>query len=280
MRGFFGAVPIKEGLIRARQFPALLLIVFSGAGCLSGKSTILTPLGIVEMEPEKLPAETTKLALARTVVILDLFDTEPIAAEFDSLIEATVREAGFTIVPREEMDNILDGAIEKVNGKYDAITGKPDSATQAAVRRVTFEALRSQFDTEAVLFPTIEKVSIEFTKGTVKWLGASECIPMRWYMPGCGPYKGVTEASALFVTIMDTDGEVVFRNGGGIQLLRKLGTSLSEGWNSGLGGGTRGTVVPRDKLFIDKQLNIDAVKIALYPLCRHEATAEAICSIP
>jgi hypothetical protein len=215
------------------------------------------------MEPDRFHANTTTLALASTSVLADLEDMDPVKTEFDSLIEAMIREAGFTVVLAGELDNTH--VTELVGEATDTATGEPDSARITAARNLMSRELRSKFNADAMLIPTLEVIAVEFTKGRVRWLGASECIPMRWYMPGCGPYEGTTEALVLFVTIIDMDGVVVFRNGGGIQLLRKMPPTLGAGVGLATGG-TKLPLVPRDKLFVDKERNVEAVRTALGPL--------------
>ncbi len=248
---------------------AILFLAVAGVAC-AGKSAILTPMGIVEAESGHLSQGATKIALARTVVGWDLAESDAVKAEFDSIVEATLRGAGFVVVPASDLESVYASVSRQASDSVNARPNTPDSVKAEIFRRHLVEHLSDKFDVDAVLFPTIEVITVQFTKGTVKWLGASECVLMRWYMPGCGPYKGAVEAATFFATVVDSDNAVVFRNGGGIQLLRKIGTSVREGFEA-TGEGTAGTWVPREKLFVDAQRNTEAVKTALGPLVEPRA---------
>ena len=87
---------------------ATFTVAIAVTGC-AGKSTILTPLRLVPLEPMRVVAETTTLALAPTEIMFELENAEPVRAEFDSIIEAAVRDAGFAVLPPSTADSTPSG---------------------------------------------------------------------------------------------------------------------------------------------------------------------------
>ena len=73
-------------------------------GCYSGYQ-IENPFVVPQ---EGFGARVTRLALAPTLLLSPIEDASPVALEFDSLIEATVREASFTLVPAREWSAVLE----------------------------------------------------------------------------------------------------------------------------------------------------------------------------
>ena len=236
---------------RVGWLPAALVMFLATEGCATPKVgyVIENPFRIT---PEEFHAKTTTIALARSSVFVDLDDMEPVRAEFDSLIEATVREAGFLVVSAGEFGEILERGIEGARPPPGVLPSgsrwrvyHPDSlrarnaespsrdanvpasgavdfghtARVRAVRQLVVEEVRSKFNADAVLFPTIEAVPVEVYLATkAAWLGTSECVkraPIRLF--GCGNYRWIVTLPglSLFVTIQDMDGAVMFRNGGG-----------------------------------------------------------------
>lgn len=251
---------------RVGWLPAALVMFLATEGCAPKVGYVIeNPFRIT---PKEFHATTNTIALARSSVFVELDDMESVRAEFDSLIEATVREAGFLVVSAGEFGEILERGIEPARGAVDF----EHTARIRAVRQLVVEEVRSKFNADAVLFPTIEAVPVEVDSATkAAWLGTSECVkraPIRLF--GCGNYRWIVTLPGLsvFVTIQDMDGAVMFRNGGGIQLLATPNFGWRENFDLFFTGETTVNLnmVPRDKLFVDKERNIEAVKFALAPL--------------
>jgi hypothetical protein len=237
----------------------MFVIVFVGAAC-AKKSTILTPLDIVQMSSGEFHADATTIALASTVVVAEMEDMEPVTVEFDSLIETSLREAGFSVVPAREFSQLLEKAANQVGGVYDPETGEPDREKIRTIQGLAIGELRSRFEPDAVLYPTIEVVVVEFDGNKVRWLGTDECATtgdLKLFGCGTGMPGASLPALTLFVTIRDMDGSIIFRNGGGIQLQTKYKAQFG-GWSA--------RQVPRDELFVDKERSMAAVTIALNPI--------------
>ncbi len=251
-----------------------LLLVALVTACLAGEGCTTKPGYVIEnpfrITPDEFHAKTTTIALTRSIALVDLGDMEPVGAEFDSLIEATVRDAGFRVVPARELDEILERAIGQVGELLDPETGQPDTARVQTVHQLVRERLLdSGSDADAVLLPTIELIAVDIDDDTkARWLGTSECVrraPIRLF--GCGSMKwnGRLPALSIFVTILDMDGAVMFRNGGGIQVFATAKISAGRAFANMFAGLPYADVdrVPREKLFVDKERNIAAVKFAL-----------------
>lgn len=237
-----------------RQPLAIPFLVYIATAC-SGSSAVRGDLGLVTIEPAAFRASTGTIALASTrVMVRDIYDLHDVIAEFDSLVEARFRAGGFSVLRAARFDETVERITEEIGGVYDPKTGERDGAKVQMVYRRALEELRKEIDPDALIIPTIEVVQIEIDNTTsAEWLGTSECVdPPRIQLFGnCGSarYSGRLPALAFFVTIFDMDAAVVFRNGGGLQILE--------------GPGGR---VPRILLFADKERNAASVRLALNPL--------------
>lgn len=242
-------------MFRALQLLAILGLVYAAAACSTGTSAVVSDLGFVGIEPEEFRAKKGKIILASTTVLVNLQDTGPVEAEYDSLVEASFLAAGFSVVRAAEFDDIIERVTEQVGGVFDPNTGETDSAKVRTVYQQAIKEIRDKINPDAVIVPTIEAVAVGFSQTSkIKWLGTSECLsPAVAKVFGlCAPkdYSGQLSALAFFVTIFDMNAAVMFRNGGGIQILQKHYPLRR---------------VPRHELFADKKRNIAAVKIALDP---------------
>ncbi len=242
----------------------------------TGCATAAKP-GYVITNPYRITAEvfhanTTTIALTRSADVVGLENIAPVLAVFDSLLETSMRQFGFTVVSADEFDEIAAGVMGEVGDVVGRQMGQPDTARIRTLWRRIREEIRTGHDVDAVLFPTLEIVPVEVEAATrAAWLGASECVrraPIRLF--GCGQDKwtATLPGLALLVTIVDMDGDVVFRNGGGIQLLATPRIGLGKAFSLyNRGGGTVNIkVVPRDELFADAAKTAAAVAFALQPL--------------
>lgn len=239
------------GLRRPLTLPFLICIA---AAC-SGSSAVRGDLGLVTIEPADFRTSTGTLALASTrVMVRDIYDLDHVIAEFDSLVEAKFRAGGFSVVRAARFDETVERVTEEIGGVYDPKTGERDEGKVQMVYRRALANLRKEIDPDVLIIPTIEVVQIEIDKtNKAEWLGTSECVdPPRIQLFGnCGSarFSGRLPALAFFVTIFDMEADVVFRNGGGLQILE--------------GPGGR---VPRIRLFADKERNAASVGLAVDPL--------------
>jgi len=240
-------------MFSVRQLFTVLVLVYMASAC-SASSVVVSDLGLVTIEPAEFRARTGTIALASTRVMVNILDKESVRAEFDSLVEAAFRVEGFSVVRAARFDESVERVTEEMGGVYDPRTGEPDSAKVRLVYQRALEEIRDEIDPDALIIPTIEVVAVRVNDAArVEWLGASECIdpPLIQIFGSCGTVKfsGTVPTLGFFVTVFDMDAAVMFRNGGGVQILERPGGR-----------------VPRDELFAEKERNADAVGIAVDPL--------------
>ena len=147
----------------------------------------------------------------------------------------------------------------------DPVTGKRDETKFKTVREHALRELSTKFKADAVLYPNIRAGTARFAGGQANWDGASESLsPTEGFMGMLmvGQFQGTTGALSLIVTIENIHGVDAYVNGGGIQLISKL-------------SGGKFVPVPRSQLFADEKRIAAAVNIALGPLARNPAPAEA-----
>ncbi len=231
----------------------ILVLVPIAAAC-GTSSVVVSDLNLVPMDAEEFRASTRTIALATTRVMVDISDEEGVKAEFDSLVEATFRSGGFSVVRAGDFDESLDRVTEEMGGVYDPKTGEADSAKVRMVYQRVLGEIRDELGPDVLIIPTIEVVAVRVNNtAKAEWLNASECIepPLIQVFGSCGTaqYSGTLPALSFFLTVFDMEGTILFRNGGGIQILERPGGR-----------------VPRDELFADEDRNVDAVGTAVDPL--------------
>lgn len=170
---------------------------------------------------------------------------------FDALIETSLREAGFSIVPSREVAGVWRRVVDETGATADSETGEMDRATfEAVAERVRLE-LQRKFSVDGVLYPIIRVVRAEYGGGWVAWDGAREptSVDGSW---GVGSHlgRGTVGALSLFVTIEDAKGALVYLGRGGIQVLSKI-------------SGSTFVPVPLNELLAGEERNRASVDLAL-----------------
>lgn len=197
------------------------------------------------------------IALAPIVVLANPEDPEPVKAKFESLIEARLREAGFSVVPSREVGTTWKRMSDLVGGIFDPVTGQRDESKFKTVREHVLRELNAKLNVDALLHPRIQPVTARLFSGffsvEAKWHGASESVSSFCVY-------GSARALSLFVTIEDVHGVNLYVNAGGIQLLEtcKVGQGI--------------VPVPRHELFANEERNGASVSIALGPLIQRPAS--------
>lgn len=195
------------------------------------------------------------LAVAPVVIPDGLPDPAPVTNTFASLIDETLRRHGFSVVRPQEYEKtwltIAGG------GFIDSTTGERDEVAMTRAMIRTLESLGADFDIEGILFPSIVVVEAPFGAGSAAWDGVEQRVETGDAMTRffAGSQRGVIDALSLKVTIRSPEGDAVFVNLGGIEVLSKM-------------VGKEFTTVPRQELFTDEERNRKAVETALKPLAR------------
>lgn len=245
-------------MLRQSLLTAALATTLIGGGCAT-----TAPYNPFKIAQEEFYGKIKTIALAPVGVPRDLEDPDQVKAKFEPLIEAKLREAGFTVVPSRETAGIFEKMNKQVGGMFDPVTGKRDEAKFKTLREHTLRELESKFKADAVLYPNIRAGIANFAGGQANWDGASESLATTagfWGQLGVGQFRGTTGALSLIVTIENIHGVDAYVNAGGIQLISKL-------------SGGNFVRVPRSQLFADEARNTAAANIALGPLVRTPAAA-------
>jgi hypothetical protein len=244
--------------------PSLLAVTLAFA-LVSGGCVTTPPYDPFKVPREEIYSKIKTIALAPVGIPGNIQDPDAVKAKFEALIEAKLREAGFTIVPSRETAGIWDRMNKQLGGMFDPVTGKRDETKFKSVREHFLREVETKFKADAVLHPNIRTVMARFAGGQANWDGVSESLsPTEGFMGmlSVGQFQGTVGALSLVVTIENIHGVDAYVNGGGIQLVSKLS------------GGKFIPVLP-GLLLTNEARNTAAANIALEPLVKTPAPAEA-----
>ncbi|MCI0595406.1 MAG: hypothetical protein L0Z48_02565 [candidate division Zixibacteria bacterium] len=182
--------------------------------------------------------------------------SDSVKAQFESLLSAELRGAGFTIIPSEEQETLWKALSDSMGGMYDPNTGKADTVKAKAVWEQTYRQLQAKFGVDAVLFPEIDIVLAKLDNEKAKWDGTSEHVQKKafWKRMLGVTHFGTIRALSFVVSLKDNGYTSLYVNAGGIQTLDKVRAT----------GGFE--AVPQEELFAKEERNIKAVRLALDPL--------------
>jgi len=241
-------------MLRQSLSTIALVATLFGAGCV----TAPPPYNPFKVPEQGFRDRFKTVAMAPVAVPGDLAEPDPVKAKFASLVEAKLREAGFTVVSSKETLDLFQNMSKQLGGIFDPVTGKRDEAKFKAAREHTLRELGTKFKAEAVVYSTIFAGPARFGGGTAHWNGASESITMaQGFLASfqVNNLSGTTRALSLGVSIEDINGTDLYANAGGIQLAAKY-------------SGGQFNAVPRDQLFLDEGRNAASVTVALEPLVK------------
>jgi hypothetical protein len=226
--------------------PALLAFSLATSGCAAKVQDV--PFVV---PPEEFYRRIHTIAVVPVSLPRYLGDAGGARARFDALIETSLREAGFSIVPARGVARVWSRVMDEIGVIPDPDTGEMDRATfESVAQRLRLE-LRRGFSADGVLFPSIRVVRVEYGGGWAAWDGAREPISIdgSW---GVGSHlsRGTVGALSLFVTVEDASGAAVYLGRGGIQVLSRI-------------SGSKFVTVPVKDLLAREERNRAAVDLAL-----------------
>jgi hypothetical protein len=245
----------RQSLLKAVLTTALIV-----AGCAT-----TTPYNPFKIPAEEIHSNFKTIALSPVAVPGDIEDPNPIKAKFESLIQAKLREAGFSVVPSAESAEIFSNMNKQLGGIFDPVTGQRDETKFKAAKEHALRELSTKFKADAVLYSRISAGTARFSGGKASWGGTSESVSMTEGFLGAlqvGQLRGNTTALSLVVSIENINGGVAYVNTGGIQLAAKI-------------SGGQFVPVPRNQLFASEERVAAAVNYAFAPLVRSPAPAGA-----
>ena len=227
-------------------------LVFVAAGCATR-----TPYNPFKVSRETFFGHTKTIAMTPFMLPSDLENPEPVRTEFESLIEAKLRSAGFSVVASGDYADIWKRVTEQMGGYFDPVTGKQDEAKFKAAQEHARREIATKSSADALVHAGFTVVGAAFASGTAQWNGTSEPVGTGGFwaqlLGNLGGLQGKIPALSLLVIIEDVNGAEEYANAGGVQLLSKVSYG-------------KFVPVPRDALFADKARNAAAVSIALDPL--------------
>ena len=228
---------------------AMIVLGAVAAGCAT------TPYNPFHVSRDEIFRRVKTVAVATVRVSADLSDADQTRAEFQNMIADELKAEGFQVVPATEYDQIFKRLRDEISGFFDPKTGKADEEKIKKVHDLCRRELTAKFQTDAILYPAIVVVSANFYEQTASWNGVTETATAGNWLQRMfsGGYTGKIPALSLWVWLKDMNGEVLYANGGGLQLISKMSV--------------KGFVdVPVQELLVDPKIKSRSVEIAFAPL--------------
>ena len=188
-----------------------------------------------EYDPFVVPAErvypaTENIVLAPVVPPPGVEVSMAAAARIDSVVEQQLTEAGFRVVPAAEYGQIWDRILQQMGGFFDPLTGERDEGKFAAARRELLAELQGRFDTQVVMYAELEMVDAFVDNGLAEWDGITHRIGRNNTIASQfrgsferGEYAdrddGIVSAISLVLAVDGADGEEMYRNFGGLEVV-------------------------------------------------------------
>ena len=197
------------------------------------------------------------LAVAPVEIPPGLPDSAPVLEEFSSLLDEVLRRYGYSVIRPQNYTATWNKIAAEMGDFGIPGSGERDEVEVSRAMFRTMADLGAGFELDGVLFPYIVVVEAAFGAGRAVWDGAEQKIEMAGAMESffSGSQRGVVGALSLKLSIRDGEGNALFLNLGGIEVLSRM-------------TGKAFVNVPREELFADKERNRNAVEIALEPLKR------------
>jgi hypothetical protein len=240
------------------MIPSFKSVVTLGlATVLAGCAAKAPPYNPYTVPREQFYGRLKTVALSPITLPRELENPEPVREKFLSLLDAQLRNAGFTVVGSDRARVIWDSMATEMHGFYDPVTGQRDEAKVRAVRMHLYRELKAKYNIDAMLFSWIAVVPAKLEHDKAKWDGTSQGASRQgfWKAVLGISHDGTIPALSLHVLLSDTEDTDLYRNIGGIQVLAKADVNGLQD-------------VPRSELFVDEERNSKAVHLALDPLLR------------
>jgi hypothetical protein len=246
------------GLSKPHAIAVMSLLL---AGC-AGK----VERGAFAVEPDLLTRSINTLVLTPVSLPSELDPYADHMEEFDSLIANLLTRTDFVLIPAREYSALWEGVMERAGWLFDPVTGERDDERFAAARDTLFSLLTDLYHPDALLYPEIWIVGAPFSEGTARWDGTSQGLigfgtrlidALGAALSGSDSNlpEGTVDALSLVVFIESMEGDELFVNSGGIQVMQKVGRDP---------GDVR--PIPDEHVLSDHERNRSAVSKTLKPL--------------
>jgi hypothetical protein len=227
----------------------LIALTLSLTGCAT------TPYNPFKVSREEILTRYKVVAVAPCNIPDDLSNVEQLRSQFNGLVEEQVKACGFQVVPAAEYDKIYTRLRAEAGALYDPQTGKADEEKFKQVADLCRRELVSKFHADAVLYSSVIMVKASYYEHSAKWDGVNESITTGSFLEKffSGGTYGTVGALSLWLWLKDPNGEKLYSDGGGLQLLSKI-------------KGGKFVPVPLQDLLADTSINSRAVGLAFKPL--------------
>jgi hypothetical protein len=190
-----------------------------------------TPVAGADAKPAAQRAELTTriktIGLMPLEIEQAIADPDEVTSRLEGYVTERLQGGGFTVVPASEMRAIRGRALASLGGVYDPLTGLPNRERLAALQEFSAQEYRMQHPVDATLHLSIVRRPARFEKGWSEWDGVRERVTSksgivdaleRGMELGIEPNDEVP-ALSLVVTLIDAQGETLYKNAGGLLLL-------------------------------------------------------------
>ena len=197
-------------------------------------------------DPFLVPRDTV-LRTVTTIVVTpivppgDVFVSEQAEQLITGVLEAQLRDGGFSVVPASEYSRIWDGIIRQMGGFFDPLTGERDEQKFELARTELLRELQGRFHTRVLLYAELQIVDAYVDGGVAGWDGAEHDIRgdrvliAEAYQDTFeqdefgGGVDGVVSAVTLMVALDGPAGREMYRNFGGLEVVsRRDGVTVQQ----------------------------------------------------
>jgi len=183
-------------------------------------------------------------------------NTEQLRFRYSRLIQERLEGAGFKVVGPDQVGPVMSAEAAKIGGLYDPVTGKVDDSKRKAFVQACGAELFARYGVDALLRADVRVVKASVNVDKAHWDGLTESVKISTFWNALTTYSGTVPALSLVVRLSRPSGELLYAQGGAIQLLARVSGDFS-------GGVVR---VPESEILTDLERIHGSVDRALDPL--------------
>lgn len=183
-------------------------------------------------------------------------DTEAVRIRYARLIQERLEGASLKVIGPDLVGPIMSAEAAKVGGLYDPVTGRMDDSKRKAFVLACGAELFARYGVDALLRADVRVVKASVNADKAHWDGLTENVKISTFWNALTTYSGTVPALSLVVRLSRPSGELLYAQGGAIQLLARVSGEFS-------GGVVR---VPESEILTDLERIHDSVDRALDPL--------------
>ncbi|MBN2087613.1 hypothetical protein JW758_04665 [Candidatus Peregrinibacteria bacterium] len=237
------------GKLKKISIAIIIFLPFSFLTCLSTQY-----YGAVKVDSQNLQKKIHKVAIIPPFIPEEIKNVrKDVSKTYEDLIISALKKGKIDSIPSEEYTKIWEPIKKNSGGLFDPLTGKVDENKMATLRQQAIEKMKNKFFIDGYVFINFTIASAIFEKSEASWDGVMDISTgynSKFVYPNA---HGRMPALSLLIIINDLDENILYRNAGGIHLLKYIHPA---GYF---------VDVPIDDLFADKTKDIRAVNAAMKP---------------